>query len=212
MICGLDEAGRGAVLGPLVIVGAMFDEKEIEKLRQLGVKDSKQLSPVARDRLFEPIIKLTRAWERVLLSPEDIDKRSSRNKNLNQLELEACIRILSKLSPDVAYLDSFYKNPEMLKLELSKKIRARLIVEHKADERYLVVGAASVLAKVLRDREIQRIEAEVGERIGSGYPSDPLTVEFLKRHSNKGHPIIRKSWKAFTKLGGTQSRLTGFCL
>ena len=89
--------------------------------------------------------------------------------------------------------------------------KVKLIVEHKADTKYPTVAAASILAKVTRDREIEKIKKKIGIDFGSGYPSDPKTIEFVNKHWNK-FDIFRKSWSTYQKVAAkkSQSKLTGF--
>ncbi len=210
MICGIDEAGRGPVLGPLVVAGVCFKPREIQKLEKAGVKDSKLLSASKRKELYELILKLCSSYKVVSLSAKQIDKREVLQKNLNTLEAEAFSKILISLKPDEAYIDSVFRNPQKLRALLAKKSRARLIVEHKADTRYVVVGAASIIAKVLRDKAIKRLESRFKLKLGSGYPSDPATQEFLKK--GQDYSFIRQSWAPVKKIKADkeQSRLDSY--
>ncbi len=199
MICGIDEAGRGAVLGPLVISGVNFGNSKVSKLKKLGVKDSKLLSPNQRENLFEEIIKLADSYEIIKINAKTIDNRFEDNKNLNTLEIDAFKKILQKLKPVKAFVDSVLKNENKLKEELQTVTNAKLTVEHKADENYVVVGAASILAKVIRDREMKKIESIFNLILGSGYPSDPKTVKFLQ-NTLPEHIFVRRSWASFKNV------------
>ena len=78
----------------------------------------------------------------------------------------------------------------------------KIVAEHKADSKYIPVAAASILAKVTRDRAIEKLKEAYGE-IGSGYPSDPITRRFLEEYYKKHGvfpPIVRKSWKTLEKI------------
>jgi len=210
MICGFDEAGRGALLGPLVIGGTCFLNEDLEKLKKIGVKDSKLLLPKKREELEKEIKKISKNWELVIIKPEQIDNRFALGKNLNTLELDGFSELISKLKPSEAYIDSFFKDTEKLKMLLSKKTKAKLIVEHKADLNYLVVAAASIIAKVHRDAEIKKLEKETGKTIGSGYPSDLISRKFVE--DNLDAPFIRRTWASFEliKSKKTQTSLEQF--
>ena len=107
-IAGVDEAGRGCVIGPLVIAGVLFDNEIISTLPEIGVKDSKKLSPKKRESLFEEIKTLSLNYEFFELSPTVIDKvvfRSVPLRRLNYLETMAMASILRKLKPDEAHVD-----------------------------------------------------------------------------------------------------------
>jgi ribonuclease HII len=209
LICGIEEAGRGPVIGPMVMCGIVIDEKDTNKLLQIGVKDSKLLTPKQREDLFEKIKKTAKSYEIIVISPKEIDKTlESEDLNLNWLEALTSAKILNKLKPDKAILDCPSNNikaySDYVKKNLNEKIK--LIVEHKADLKYPVVGAASILAKVTRDREIEKIKKKIGINFGSGYPSDPITVEFLKKYWNKYPDILRKTWVSYKKIAESKGQ------
>ncbi|WP_297508756.1 ribonuclease HII [Thermococcus sp.] len=202
-VAGIDEAGRGPVIGPMVIATAVFDESKLPELKALGVRDSKRLSPKRREKLFEEIVKLADDYVILILSPEEID---SRGETLNELEVEKFSEALNalKVKPDVVYIDS----ADVEEARFGERIKDRLgfdvkvVAEHKADDKFLPVSAASILAKVTRDRAIEELKKGYGE-IGSGYPSDPRTRAFLESYY-KQHgefpPIVRRSWKTLRKI------------
>lgn len=216
LILGIDEAGRGPVIGPLVIAGVMIKEQDLEKLNRLGIKDSKLLSPLQRDHLFDTIKDLDYTKYHIIMTqPNDIDKAViSKTTNLNWLEAEHSIAIINKLKPDKVILDCPSNNvraySDFVKNRL--KCKCQIIAEHKADLKYPIVGAASILAKVTRDREIQSIERKYRISIGSGYPSDPMTIKFLKENYKKKEfaDIFRKSWESYKRLGKKQKSLWDF--
>ena len=121
------------------------------------------------------------------------------------------IKIINKLKPDKAILDAPSNNIEAYADYVKNKVKCEILAEHKADANYPVVGAASILAKVTRDREIEKIKEKVGKDIGSGYPSDPITQEFLKKNWNK-YDFFRKSWETYKKIAKekNQSKLGDF--
>jgi ribonuclease HII len=204
IISGIDEAGRGPVIGPLVIAGVSIDEKDLNKLKEFGVRDSKLLSPKQREDLFDKITHTAREYKIIIISPKEIDSAlKSKNLNLNWLEAIKSAEIIDSLKPEKAIIDcpsnnvTNYKN--FLKKHLKDK-KTELIVEHKADFKYVVVSAASIVAKVTRDREIKKIQKRIKEPIGSGYPSDPVTINFLEKNYSNYSEIFRKEWASWKKL------------
>ena len=195
MYIGIDEAGRGPVIGPLVVAGV--ETEDPEKLKLLGVKDSKQLSMAERGRLYDQILKIAKA-EVICISAQEIDELR-KIKSLNVIELDAFIEIIQRLSGDKVIIDlpeSGNRFEVQIKSRVGREIE--LTAEHKADENYPIVSAASIIAKVTRDREVRRIEDELGTRIGSGYPSDPDTKKYLKdvAEGGKGFGVyVRHSWQ-----------------
>jgi len=203
VICGVEEAGRGPVIGPLVMCGVMMDEDKVSELDSIGVKDSKLLTPEQRENLFEKIKKIVRNYEIIILSPQDVDDAlNSKNINLNWLEAKTSAEIINKLKPDKAILDCPSTNIKAYSDYVKNllKIDVKIIAEHKADLNYVIVGAASILAKVTRDREIENIKSKIGVNFGSGYPSDPVTVKFLKENYNKYPKIFRKTWSSYKNV------------
>ena len=200
-ICGVDDAGRGSMLGPLVIAGISLDKKNIRKLSALGVKDSKKLSPKKREDLYKKIISLVDSHYIAKISPKSIDNSVEKHE-LNKLEAKYMAKVVTKLDPDTSFVDSCDVNPkrfgqEISKLSNNKKIRSY----HHADSRFIVVSAASILAKVTRDKAIANLRKDYD--LGSGYPSDTKTVDFVKKYYKKQKTLpkfVRKSWKPTQKI------------
>ena len=195
-ICGVDDAGRGSMLGPLVIAGIILEKKNIRKLSNLGVKDSKKLSTQKREQLYKSIIKLVDGYHIAKIHPKSIDA-SVKKHCLNGLEAKYMARVVSKLDPDTSYVDSCDVNPLRFGKEISSMSENRKIKSyHHADSRFVVVSAASIVAKVERDKAIAKLRKS--HDLGSGYPSDVTTVKFVKKYYQKNKslpPFVRKSWK-----------------
>ena len=202
-ICGVDEAGRGSMIGPMVIAGISIEKKNIPKLRKLGVRDSKKLSPKKRELLYKQIVKLVDDYHVIRIPPRTIDKYVFEH-NLNHLEAKKMAEVISNLNPDLSYVDSCDVNAARFGREisdLSKKSKVKSY--HYADSRFVVVSAASIIAKVSRDRSIMRLNKTTN--LGSGYPSDKKSVNYVKKvvSSKKSLPTsIRKSWKPVQKILG----------
>ena len=218
LIAGVDEAGRGCVIGPLVISGYVINEKNLCRLTELGVKDSKKLSRKNREKMMPRIIELSEAYKTLKLSPNQIDKvvKSKRKfHKLNRLEAKTMGKIIEILKPDKAYIDAADVKEKRFQEHILEdlSIKTKIIAKHKADEIFPVVSAASIIAKVTRDKEISSLRDKYGD-FGSGYLSDKKTISFLKnwiKNRNEYPDCVRKSWKPAKKIknekGTKQTRL-----
>jgi ribonuclease HII len=205
LICGVDEAGKGPVLGSMVIAGVAISEDKLLELKKLGVKDSKLLSPKRREALFDKIIELVDSYHIIEISANEIDQSKESGINLNQLEAIKIAEILMKLKPDKVYVDSPEPKAHKFGIMISNHLNGfspKIISEHGADSRYAEASAASILAKVTRDRAVRKIEKEIGHPIGSGYPADPNTKQFLQNHysDDKHIDYIRTCWSTYKRL------------
>lgn len=228
-IMGLDEAGKGPVLGNLFIGAILCTPDQIDILKQNGVTDSKQISPSKRKELYNNIIKQNCIKYFVKeITIETIDKNLKKRgeKSLNDLEMEAMSDLIAEFRPDEVYIDAFLSNEEKFKQELIEKLSTKMdptkipniIAKNKADSLFTIVGAASILAKVERDALIDSYRPQFLEYgdIGSGYSSDETTIKFLKNYIIKNkHPpsIARKSWATTENLVRDlvqQTKLTDF--
>ncbi|MFH1276075.1 MAG: ribonuclease HII [Candidatus Woesearchaeota archaeon] len=203
---GIDEAGRGPVLGPLVMAALAVDESNLKKLEWMGVKDSKLLSHQTREELFERIREVVKDFRIQVIEPDAIDlSLSEEGTNLNWLEADTSINMISELKADKIILDCPSVNVQAYKDYIFKKLPERLkgaelIVEHKADMNYIVVAAASIIAKVIRDRAIDKIKNELKLDFGSGYMSDPKTKKFLDEYHDKLPHLFRKKWQSYKNV------------
>ncbi|MCK5038939.1 MAG: ribonuclease HII [Thermoplasmata archaeon] len=204
-ICGVDEAGRGPVMGPLVVCAFMVDDDTV--LRELGVKDSKRLTPKRREELALQL-KDVGKYEITVMDAEDIDVLRNRY-TLNVIESKLFASVIEKLGPcQAAYLDAADSNEEEFARQVKKELGdagkdLEIISKHGADDIYPVVSAASIMAKTTRDNIVKEYEKELGQPIGSGYPSDQKTIDFLKSYYSehgKMPPHTRMSWKTVGRL------------
>lgn len=201
LILGIDEAGRGPVIGPMVIAGYCIEEEKIELLKSLGVRDSKELTRKQREEIYNEIIKLTDKYKYIIIDPKTIDYYVYRNR-LNYLEFENMIKIIEEIKPDKVIIDSPVVNTKKVVeyIKNNLKINAEIIAENKADKKYPVVSAASIIAKVIRDKEIDKIKEKLNLDIGSGYPSDEKTIEVLKKDYDKIKDYVRESWMTVKRI------------
>jgi len=205
LICGIDEAGRGPLIGPMVMAGVLIDEKDEARFKSIGVKDSKLLTKEQREDLFDKIKGISKKYKVIIIHPDEIDDAvfGKNNLNLNWLEANTSVKILNELKPEKAIVDAPSPNIKKYTGYIREKLdnkKMKLVLEHKADVNYPVVSAASILAKVTRDNEIEKIKKQIGIDFGSGYMSDPKTSEFLKKYHNKFPEIFRKSWAPYQKI------------
>jgi len=206
LVAGVDDAGRGSLIGPLIIAGVMMRAEDLPKLAEIGVRDSKILSPQNRERLALEIKRIAKKYSLVKLSPREIDRVVERGRKLhklNRLEAQAMAKIIETLKPDMAYVDASDVLEERFKEHILENLsfQVEIISEHKADKKYPIVSAASIIAKVERDKEIKELKKVYGD-FGCGYPTDRKTVDFLKQCLKKfgEYPdFIRKSWKTAKK-------------
>jgi ribonuclease HII len=206
VICGVDEAGKGSVLGPLIVAAVAVPTEEI--LGDLGVKDSKLLSPKERERLYSLIRKRCKIAT-VRLDANEIDAIRT-EMTMNAAVARAHAMAIRKLSPECAYVDAcdvnIFRYAEMVKSHL--ETHCEIVSEHHADAKFPVVSAASIVAKVTRDRAIAALSKKYGE-LGSGYPSDPVTIRFLNNWIDEHRappPIARKSWKTVSAILARKSQ------
>lgn len=198
-IIGIDEAGRGPVIGPLVVGGVAVEEEKLEKIEKLQLKDSKRLTPARRKVMARRINKIAECHT-VHIQAMDIDNLRAKGINLNEIEKIAIKKVIALSNPDFAYIDCLDINPKRFRDEMENfRNSFKVIAEHKADDKYPIVSAASIIAKVERDMEIEKLRKEYRD-IGSGYPSDPKTIAFLKKYSYENLPdFVRKSWATVKK-------------
>lgn len=195
MICGVDEAGRGPVLGPMVVAAVAIEDDA--PLRRMEVRDSKKLTPSRREELAEKIETSCRV-EYQVVSHEEIDGRGTKT-SLNELEAAVFARLIDGMRAETVYVDACDVNESHFGKMVMERLsyRPRMVCEHKADDHYPIVSAASIIAKTNRDRIVSEMQAEIGQDIGSGYASDPKTIAFLQKWiKEKGDlpPYTRRSW------------------
>ena len=208
-ILGIDEAGRGSVLGPLVIAGVVIDKRKEAILDNMGVKDSKKLTPKRREVLARKLKKMF-VWDTVIYSAQDIDNLRAQGINLNEIERKGMEELIAKLDFDEAIVDAVDVKPQRFQDRLAQATGKKVKAEHKADDKYIEVSAASIIAKQTRDEAIAEINKKFEDvgGIGSGYPSDPTTKEFLSNYTYNEMPeFVRKSWSTVAKLKTVQTTL-----
>jgi ribonuclease HII len=204
LLLGVDEAGKGPVVGSMFVAGLVIDEEKLFDLAALGVRDSKQLDAARREQLFDKILELAIEYRILEVSPQTIDELRQ-VMTMNEIMVRSHAQVVRSLHADKAFLDA----ADVDEVRFAEKVRIesstimQLVAEHKADRKHLVVSAASILAKVSRDESIRQLERTINCSIGSGYPNDLKTIEFLERWvSEKGNlpPFVRSTWATAQRL------------
>lgn len=204
---GIDDAGRGPVIGPLVLAGCLLNEEAEKELKKLGVKDSKQLTQKRREFLAEKIKEIAESYEVIIIHPPEIDSKNGEGINLNMVEAIACARIVDKINKGFGKIKvivdcpsvSIAKWQDFLKTKIDNLSNLEISCEHKADRNHISVSAASILAKTVREKEMDSLREKYGREIGSGYTSDPVTTKFLEKYIEKYNDdgIFRKTWETW---------------
>ncbi len=205
MIAGFDEAGRGPVLGPIVLCGVKVEKHLQEELKRAGVRDSKLLTPRRREALCKLILEMAAGVEVIEITAAEIDdSRLVQKVNLNELEAKNFARIIDRLNPELAYLDSPDPNPKLFETRILRYLKSRptIVAENFADRKYVAVSAASIVAKVRRDQRLAELRERYGD-LGSGYPADPVTISFLERwvrEHGRLPEFARRSWETARRI------------
>jgi ribonuclease HII len=201
-LAGVDEAGKGAVLGSLFVGGVSVDSSALKYLERMGLRDSKALSPKRRESLSKRIEKVCAVHLQEITARQIDELRTA--CTINDILVKAHALSLRHLKPDIAYVDA----ADVDALRFAQRVKdesgiTSVIAEHKADSNYVIVSAASIIAKARRDASVKALGHSLGVDVGSGYPSDVRTTDFLKRWlDERGElpPETRRSWKTAQEL------------
>src|SRR3989344_8606756 len=173
---GIDDAGRGPVIGPMVLAGCLIDEETETEFKKLGVKDSKQLTDKRREFLADIIREKAETFEVVVIHPEEIDGKNLEGVKLNEVEAFACARIINKINKGFKKMKVILDCPstniskwqDFLKTKVDNLSNLEIVCEHKADRNHIAVSAASIIAKSTREKEMSKLREKYGDGIGSG--------------------------------------------
>lgn len=197
-ITGVDEAGKGPVIGPMIVCGVSMEDGD--RLNGMGLKDSKKINAIKREELAEEIKKESQIHV-IKITSNQLDELMG-EQTINQILADCCVEIIVKLDAEIAYVDSSDVNAlrlqDLLESRTGKKVRAA----HKADDLYPIVSAASIIAKVEREKEIEKLKQDAGN-FGSGYASDERTIKFLRDyfHTHHKYPsFVRRKWKTLNRI------------
>ncbi len=197
------------------------------RLSKIGVRDSKMLSRAKREIIYKELQHICTDILVSKISAQEINESMSKGISLNDIEAMHFVKLINMLGPvEKIYIDS----PDVIQGRFGLRIKEmceprisvgakrgkgeantiKIISEHKADARYPVVSAASIVAKIIRDKEIKQLERKLKIKIGSGYPSDLKTLDAIQRNlkSEKLSPHIRDKWKTMERV--RQSKIIQF--
>ncbi|MFA5381713.1 MAG: ribonuclease HII [Candidatus Micrarchaeia archaeon] len=209
MISGCDEAGKGCVLGPLVLSITLINDNKL--IENLGLKDSKLLNPKKREELDKEIRKYCKIYSYAITAQEL--NQLMEKYSLNEIEAMKIAHLIEQAYKEGNKLNTLYiDSPDHIASNFSKRVykylkpkikkEVILISEHKADFKYPIVSAASIISKVMRDAEIERIKQELNYDFNSGYTSDKKTIEFLENNHSRPEvkKYIREHWETYKRL------------
>ncbi len=210
VILGVDEAGRGPMIGPMVVAAAAAPPRVAERLTLFGVRDSKTLSPRSRERLRSLLLSLLSFAAVRVVEPAEIDAAvyGETHVNLNYLEASVAAELVEEALKACRVEKVFVDSPDPVAERFGEYLfrllggRVPIVAENDADKKYPIVSAASIIAKTERDRLVEELKKRYGD-FGSGYPSDQRTRAWARRWlSEHGEPppIARKSWKSWGRL------------
>lgn len=202
-IAGVDEAGRGAVIGPLVVCCAVCKRDSEKLLKKWASKDSKALTPQQRETAYEELKKFcTFRW--VAISATDLNKLM-KTMSLNDIEAKVMADLIKKVDEGDVMIDMPDRYSWTFRKRMEKFGVTKFEAEHKADENYPIVAAASICAKITRDAKIEEIKQATCD-FGSGYPSDQRTINALKDKEKIKllAPVIRTRWKTLERIKQTK--------
>lgn len=209
LFLGIDDAGRGPVIGPMILAGVLIDKETRKELRDLGICDSKKITQRRREIFEKEIIKKAKKYFVTITSPDEIEKYNLSGIKLNEVEAIKTAEIINKLNTSDEKIKVFIDCPstniskwaDYLKMKIKKLSNLEISCEYKADENRISASAASILAKCERERQMDKIKKEYGEEVGSGYTSDPSTKKFLEKYAlkYKNSGIFRKTWITWQK-------------
>jgi ribonuclease HII len=208
-ILGIDDAGRGPVIGPMILAGCLIDEATEKEFKILGIRDSKELTPKRREFLAAIIREKAETFEIVMAYPNEIDEKLTNGTNLNHLEAIKIAEIINKINKGYKKIKVIIDCPsvgigtwtDFLKLKIEDLSILEIVCEHKADKNHIAVSAASILAKSTREKEMDKLREKHGQEIGSGYTSDPATIRYLELNADNQNnsEIFRKTWDTWKK-------------
>src|SRR3989344_558799 len=206
---GIDDSGRGPLIGPMILAGVLLDKNGETFLKKYTIKDSKMLAHPVRIKLSKIIKESALAFHITKSSPQEIDSSIKKGTNLNTLEAQKTAEIINALNTKKEKIKVIVDCPSVNISAWKKTLlgyidnpeNLQVLCEHKADVNHLPVSAASIIAKVAREEEVESLKLKYGN-FGSGYPSDPQTKHFLRTQGSnlKNSGIFRKSWQTWKAL------------
>ena len=206
---GVDEAGRGPAIGPMVVCAISIPIEDRGILKEIGVDDSKNLTRQRRESIHSEIIDISesRGWKIGVINCDaeriDLWMESGTLNSLEVLAFSDAIEEVAENSLEYSiFLDACDVDAERFGRNVSssltnKGIDWKIFSEHRMDSDDVVTGAASIIAKVNRDWAMDKLSQELGIDLGSGYPSDPKSKTAIEDLCRKAllPGCLRRKWK-----------------
>ena len=205
-VVGIDEAGRGPVIGSMFIGGFMVEESELDEVEDLGVKDSKKLSDEKRESLDEKLREMGEPFLKEITASEIGDLGGV--MCLNVIEVQGFTDVIERSDADKVIVDLPEPDGDRFISKMKRELPARFsdrdfIAEHEADDNFSIVSAASIIAKSARENHVSELQKKYGYDFKSGYPHDKPTLTFLEDYlDEKGKlpPETRLSWSTAERI------------
>jgi len=225
LILGIDDAGRGPLIGPMILAGVLLTKEQEKHVKKEGAADSKLLIHKERIRISKIINANSLRYHITSSTPIEIDESILSGVNLNTLEAKKAAHIINEINQGKYTKEkinvivdcpstNIKKWQETLEKFINHKNNLEISCEHKADFNHPSVSAASILAKVRREEEMDKLREQYKKYgdIGSGYPSDPMTKDFLKKFGKplENSGLFRKTWATWKALFPGQKQSTLF--
>jgi ribonuclease HII len=217
-VLGIDEAGRGPVIGSMFIGGFMVDESDLEEVEDLGVKDSKKLSDKKRESLAEKLREMGEPFLKEITASEIDDLREV--MSLNEIEIQGFTEVIERSDADEIIVDLPEPDGDRFIRKMKKELPAKFenrdfTAEHEADDNFPIVSAASIIAKSARENHVDELKKKYGYDFKSGYPHDSPTIEFLEKYVEEKGELpeeTRRSWSTAERIlkEAEQSGLSDF--
>lgn len=200
---GIDEAGRGPSIGPMVMAAVALDTRAAAALTRAGLSDSKSYGAgdeahAIRCTLAEQVRARAAFVMTIEVEHTEIDERVARNE-LNMLEREVAIRLIERAHDELDQVDRIIADGKRMFFALGQRFE-RFESHDRAEEKHAAVAAASVVAKVLRDERFaqirQRYESELGPITGGGY-ANAATRRWIRAYVERYGRLpdeVRRSW------------------
>ncbi|OUJ18069.1 Ribonuclease HII [Methanonatronarchaeum thermophilum] len=195
---GIDEVGVGEAVGPLIIGYVLVDNQELSLLSSLDLRDPKKLNRNAIQRLGDEIFSIAKTGT-IVISPTEIESLKENGTPLQEIEDKSIISLINSISPSHLYIDCYYPTTKMLRTRITQGLNGqsreiKLHINHRAEEKWDIVCAAAIIAKIHQKRNLDRLRNIHGDIFGSGNASDRKTREFIQKFNKETLPYyVRKN-------------------
>ncbi|MBC5793117.1 MAG: ribonuclease HII [Nanohaloarchaea archaeon] len=205
-VLGVDEAGRGPVIGSMFIGGFMVEEEKLEEVENIGVKDSKKLSDKKRERLAEELREMGEPFLKEITASEIDELREL--MSLNEIEIQGFTDVIERSDADKIIVDLPEPDGDRFIRKMKKELPSRFqdrdfTAEHEADDNFPIVSAASIIAKSARENHVDELKSKYGYDFKSGYPHDKPTINFLEKFVDEKGQLpeeTRESWSTAERI------------